>query len=285
MSLPYSLVNIGHSKDYEAYVAELEDQLSSSEPLPAEWLVTGAQDDTSSSRRKAVATFLQLKSVQESASAMMSGSRLDVESDVLQNAQANEFANNVIDGKRNAPIKFPHEARSERIVLNKREEKAKSFKDEEELKERSPNSLWCFSAHIVSGHHMGASIPENVKEANEKLTWMYKFKFLNDTISANCTTENKYGFDEVLLFNSLSKHYFLGEVAALEDMFSNMEPVDFELRLLDEAEKDAHRQSKIIVRQKASGIRDTSLLVIPNEDAFRQRFTGSFSLNEFKTQR
>lgn len=287
LSLPYSLVNVGHSKGYDAYVAELEDQLSSSEPLPAEWLVTGAQDDSSSSRRKAVATTLQMKSVQESSSAFLTASKLDIDSDIYTNAQATEFASNLVDGKRIAPVKFHHESRSENKVLeNRSEKKVKNFKDEEEVRERNPNSLWCFSAHIVSGHHMGAAIPEHMQDGSSELHWNYKFKFLGETTNCDCNSTNEYGFDEVLRFNSLTKHFFLGDIAALEDMFSNMEPIDFELKLMENAIKGERRPSnQIVVRQKAAGIRGPAVLAIPNENAFAQRFTGSFSLNEFKGQR
>jgi hypothetical protein len=286
LSLPYSIVNVGHAKGYEAYVAELEDQLTASEPLPAEWLVTGVQDDFSSSRRKAMATLLH-KSVQESASALMSASKLDMESDILLNTQTNEMLVNVQDGKRIAPVKFHHDCRSEQKALNVRiEQNVKKFKDEEEIRERSPHSLWCFSVHIVSGHHMGPSIPEYMKELSKKLNWTYKFKILGDTITGNCTTRNDYGFDEVLMFESLSKHYFLGEIAAIEDMFANMEPIDFELKLMN-GSTDSEDAPEVIVRQKQKGIggRESLLLAIPVEQAFSQRFTGLFSLNDFKTLR
>ena len=67
-----------------------------------------------------------------------------------------------------------------------------------------------------------------------------------------------------------------------------MEPIDFELKLVDEAAHaptESSRTSKIVVRQKARGTRESVVLAIPVETAFAQRFTGSFSLNEFKTQR
>lgn len=284
LSLPYSIVNVGHGKGYDAFVPELEDQLTSSEPLPAEWLVSGVQDDTSSSRRKAVATFLQT-SFQESASGMLSASKLEMESEVLVNTQANEFAINLVDGKRTAPVKFHHESRNEQTALTRKiEQSVKNFKDEEEYKERSPHSLWCFSAHIVSGHHMGPSIPENMRQNSKMLNWCYKFKFLGDTISGNCTTRNDFAFDEIFRFESLSKHFFLGEIAAIEDMFANMDPLDFELKLVDKA-VGAEQQRGIVFRQNAHGVRESVLLSIPDEDAFAQKFTGSFSLNEFKGQR
>lgn len=288
LSLPYSLVNVGHSLGYEAYVAELEDQLSSSEPLPAEWLVSGTVDDTSSSRRRAATNLLQSKSMGESFSMMMSGSKLDMESDVLQNVQATEMVTNLIDGKRTAPVLFQHGSRLEQKAHENRSEKVKKFAEEEEIRERNPNSLWCFSVHMVSGHHFGPTIPEYISENSKTLHWKYKFKFLGETIFHDLITENKNGFDEVLEFSSLTKHYFLGEVSALENMFATMNPIEFDLKLMEgeETTLDSSVQ-KVFLKPKVGARRSkaSSIVVIPDEKAFAQHYTGTFNLNELEGQR
>ena len=265
-------------------MAEQEDQLTTSEPLPSEWLVNGAQDDTSSSRRKAGINLLQSKSFQDN-SVSLSHSKIEVESEVLQNIQVQDVVNNLMLGKKPAPVLFKHECRSEMHKIERnRVESLKLTLEEEDLKERSPNALWCFSVHVVSGHHLRRTIPAYVFENLHDLTWQYQFNLFGETIKRKCTSSFDQEDSEVLKFCSLSKHYFLGDVAAIENMFAGLDPIKIELKLLD-TQNVAARSSNIQMRSKV-GVHDSlTLFEIPDDCSYAQCYNGTLSANDLHSQR
>lgn len=284
LSLPYSLVDIGDTQGFQAYVPEMEDQLATADPLPAEWLSVGIHDDQQGKRRQGA---VNVTNFMNSAAENRDNEKLSRKLREKAMTVA-DFAENVVDGIRTAPVIHSHNARLELLTIEEHKEHVKPWhigqSREDILQERLTDALWCVTVHLISGHNLDSVVDfiRRDNRSNNSLSWSIKFKLFGDTISKSLTVPRGSYAENEIKFGSMTRHYLRGPVGAIEHLFGTMEPVPIELSLRQE---DPRKTQVHLLKPSLSSGAGRRLLEIPVAGTAITALNGNLSLNALQYQR
>ena len=216
-SLPYALVELYHEK--HLYVAEFEEQYTSTVPLPPEWL--NVDIEKSGQRRAPLAQTYKSDKGDNDAD-------YSQKLDTLVRAQIAAD----IDGHKRAPTLYVSAGRIERMTMSNRLQpiiKLDGIVDTEQKMERMDSSVWCLCFQVMQARHL--STKENIFSENRPI-WICSYNFFGESvcIKGELLPDD---FDEgVIYFGSTSKHLFKGSIDAVEAMLQNNPPILFEVEMV-----------------------------------------------------
>lgn len=213
-SLPYSLVELQNEKNL--YVAEFEDQFTSTTPLPPEWLAV--EIEKNSMKRMAqpgIGGDTQPIGEVNYAEKLNSMVRAQVAAD--------------IDGHKRAPTLYVSAGRVERMTMATQQQPIARLEmtvDSEQKQERMGSSVWCLCIQVLQARHL--ALKSDIF-AESRPVWICSYDFFGEPVCMKGEIGSD-DFDEgVIYFGSTSKHLFKGSIDAVEAMFQNNPPIRIEM--------------------------------------------------------
>lgn len=212
-SLPYSLVELQEEKNL--YVAEFEDQFTSTTPLPPEWL--SVEIEKNSMKRMAQPGI---------SSDHQPPGQIDLAEKLNSMVRAQVAAD--IDGHKRAPTLYVSAGRVERMTMTTQLQpiaKLEMTVDSEQKMERMESSVWCLCIQILQGRHL--ALKSDIFSENRPV-WICSYDFFGESVCLKGEILSD-DFDEgVIYFGATSKHLFRGSIDAVEAMFQNNPPITIE---------------------------------------------------------
>lgn len=199
-SLPYSLI---HLESDGVYIPEDEEQFSCVDPLPKEWLSAGVEKNNYN-RRQGFETVNRLQAIDIDAT------------------------------KRLAPVLHESHGRRERQTMIQQTETVQVdiIQDKEQRKERNENSVWCLSIQVVNAHYISES--KDIFTENRP-SWVCQYTALGDVVNVSGEIDKDDFEDGVIVFDQslTSKHMMRGSIDALEEMFEQLPPITFSVKIVE----------------------------------------------------
>lgn len=240
-SLPYSLVELQNEKNL--YVAEFEDQFTSTTPLPPEWLSVEIERNLHKRTPNlgptatATGTFIltpggpgNISQGQQQAGPVQGHTPAIDLADKLNTLVRAQVAAD-IDGHKRAPTLYVSAGRVERMTMATQLQpivKLELTVDSEQKMERLETSVWCLCIQILQARHL--ALKEDIF-SEIRPVWICSYDFFGEVICVKGEISAD-DFDEgVISFGTgtTSKHLFRGSIDAVEAMFQNNPPLKFQM--------------------------------------------------------
>jgi hypothetical protein len=243
-SLPYSIVELQTERNL--YVAEFEDQFTSTTPLPPEWLSVEIERNLNKRAPGPVGPVATGTFILASGGGAGTGSHPASRGQHQQASQAQaseiDFADKLntlvraqvaadIDGHKRAPTLYVSAGRVERMTMATQQQpivKLELTVDSEQKMERLETSVWCLCIQILQARHL--ALKEDIF-SEIRPVWICSYDFFGEVVCVKGEISAD-DFDEgVISFGAgaTSKHLFRGSIDAVEAMFQNHPPLRFEM--------------------------------------------------------
>jgi hypothetical protein len=216
-SLPFSLVELRNEKNI--FVAEFEDQFTSTNPLPTEWL--NVDIERSSHRRN--------PNLGPAAADTHPGDGDGVNFAEKLNSLVRAQVAADVDGHKRAPTLHVSAGRVERLTLATQLVpivKLEITADSERKMERLDSSVWCLCIQVLQARHLARK--EDIF-AERRPKWICSYDFFGEVVCVKGELSGDDYDEGVIDFGHTSKHLFKGSIDAVEAMFQNHCPLKFEM--------------------------------------------------------
>jgi hypothetical protein len=250
-ALPYSMLHL--DKLGNVYVPADENQFTFSAPLPREWVFVEIEKKVGRREGFGQSTGGRAKSL---ASPFMTPHR---QASGLMMAGAGGVSTGIdIDlAKLSAPTLHHGAGRMELMTMKHQSTpvKVEERVDNEQKLERLDCSVWCLCIQVIEAHHLCDNndifgIGEGM--GNKGDMWLSHYQAFGDNIATKGDVRQEDFEEGVVIFGNTSKHLFRGSVDALDEMFSNMEPIKFSV-MKTERSKPALELSIPSLKRSSSG--------------------------------
>lgn len=229
-SLPYALVELYNEK--HLYVAEFEEQYTSTVPLPPEWL--NVDIEKSAQRRQPLTQTYQ---------ADQGNNKNEIDYSEKLNTLVRAQIAADIDGHKRAPTLYVSAGRVERMTMTSQQQpivKLEGIVDSEQKMERMDSSVWCLCIQVMQARHLSSK--ENIFAENRPI-WICSYNFFGESVCIKGELLHD-DFDEgVIYFGTTSKHLFKGSIDAVEAMLQNNPPILFEVEIVHLPQKSRTQTS------------------------------------------
>jgi hypothetical protein len=134
-----------------------------------------------------------------------------------------------VDGHKRAPTLYVSAGRVERLTLTTQLvpiAKLELTVDSERKLERLESSVWCLCIQVLQARHL--ALKDEIF-AEHRPKWICSYDFFGEVLCVKGELSREDYDEGVISFGQTSKHLFKGSIDAVEAMFQNHPPLEFEI--------------------------------------------------------